>query len=155
MTTTTLRWNRHNATCTGISSTGNKCGGCGSDPATRQQRQAYALLVTLALTGGRMVCPLTGEPLTGGAVEVDRIIPALGYVPGNVYLASVTGNQGRAALQSAGSDLPGIARLASDILAASATVTVPATGSASAAVVAMLAKQDRLAAVLAGPYGQA
>jgi hypothetical protein len=152
--TKNLRWNRHTDTCSGVTATGKACQGCGSDPASRQQRQAYALLVTLALTGGRMVCPLTGGALVGGQVEVDRVDPALGYVPGNVVLLSTDGNQGRSALQATGSDLPNVSAYRAAVTAASARVSVPATGSESSAIVARLGKVDRVALVLNGPYGR-
>ncbi len=97
--------------------------------ADRHQLQAYAVAVTVALTGKPMTddmltCPLTGETFHVMYGEVDKANPALGYVPGNVAMVSKRGNQGRSTLQQHHGDMPGAARYVGDVQAASVGIPV-------------------------------
>jgi hypothetical protein len=93
--------------------------------ALRVQRNAYAFTVTMALTGGAMVCPACGT-----ALDLDT---ALDYTPGNVvYLCGGAGgcNQSRSRLQSMGRDWTNLDAYADAVTAASAGVPVPSQAAA-------------------------
>lgn len=93
--------------------------------ARRVQRNAYAYAVTMAMTQGRMVCPACDDTLNLETAEVDRCIPALDYREGNIVYVCRACNQGRAVLQSQGSDWTHAEAYAEAVREASATVTVP------------------------------
>jgi len=100
--------------------------------ALRVQRNAYAFNVTMALTGGRMVCPACDSPLVLDTAEVDRCIPALDYSEGNVVYLCRPCNEARGILQSMGRDWTHADAYAADVRAASASVEVPTVKTARA-----------------------
>lgn len=93
--------------------------------ALRMQRNAYAFLVTMVMTDGRMECPTCEGTLDLSTAEVDRPVPALDYTEGNCVYVCTGCNQGRAALQSVGRDWTYADDYASHVRDASAMVTVP------------------------------
>lgn len=93
--------------------------------AMRIQRNAYALRVMLAMTGGEWKCPSCGTDWDG-TFEVDRVVPALDYRPGNiVYVCRANCNGPRGVLQSKGQDWNNVSLYAALVSAASETVAVP------------------------------
>lgn len=94
--------------------------------AKRVQRNYYAYLVTVAMTGTWGTCPTCHGPLTWEDAEVDRVTPALDYTPGNiVYTCRATCNGPRGVLQSVGADWSHVDQYAHDVAVASASVEVP------------------------------
>lgn len=93
--------------------------------ALRVQRNAYAYLVLMVMTGGRHECPACESPLDLATAEVDRAVPALDYREGNVVYLCRDCNQGRAALQSIGRDWTHADDYAAHVADAAAMVTVP------------------------------
>lgn len=123
------RWNRCKSSCTGVTSRGTACQGCEAGSKDKAQRRMFALAVLAAVTGEPesrfMTCPLTGDIFdTDTDAEVDRPVPAIGYVPGNVILVSRIGNQKRAGLQSRGDDIAHAVEYAADVLRVSLDVPV-------------------------------
>lgn len=93
--------------------------------ALRVQRNAYAFLVTMVMTEGRMECPTCEGPLDLSTAEVDRPVPALDYRETNCLYVCRECNQGRAALQSIGRDWTHADEYAAHVIDAAAMVTVP------------------------------
>jgi hypothetical protein len=95
----------------------------------RIQRNVYAMRVTLALTGGRFVCPCCESPFdvtSDSALQVDRVIPALDYgTLGNIVYVCEACNQGRALLQRVGKDWTRVSDYARDVRRAAKGVEVP------------------------------
>lgn len=103
---------------------------CERDSYSDAARRRYALKVTENLTGprdgnGYLVCPLTGNLFHVTTGEVDRCVPALGYIPGNIVLVSRAGNQERGKLQQHFADLLGASRYAEDVVEASDYIDIP------------------------------
>lgn len=92
----------------------------------RIQRNYYAYLVTMALTGGHMECPACLGYLDLDTAEVDRCIPELDYTPGNVVYVCHGCNHGRGILQSNGGDWTRANDYADDVRTASAFIRIPA-----------------------------
>lgn len=143
-----------------------RSGKCGNDPKTRAQRRAYALAVTVALTGpivdDTIVCPLTGIRTPIRFCDVDRVEPTLGYVPGNVILVSYIGNSERGKLQEHHGDIAGFDRYVSDVFEASKGIAMPNPFAAYKAREAIaydpntkgkVFPSPTMANVLDGPYG--
>lgn len=93
--------------------------------ALRVQRNAYAFLVTMVMTGGRMECPACDAPLDLATAEVDRVTPALDYRESNIVYLCRGCNEGRGILQSMGRDWTHADDYAAHVADASAMVTVP------------------------------
>lgn len=93
--------------------------------ARRVQRNAYAYMVTMVMTGGKVECPCCGVALNLDTAEVDRVVPALDYREGNIVYVCRACNQSRAAVQSTGGDWTHVEQYAADVAAASSRVTVP------------------------------
>jgi hypothetical protein len=101
--------------------------------ARRIQRNHYAYMVTLIMTGGRdNVCPTCEGELDLDTAEVDRPIPSLDYTPSNVVYVCRACNQGRSVLQSIGRDWSRIADYVADVQRASCSVGVPTVARAKA-----------------------
>lgn len=169
------RWDRCKPSCGCIDPNeadrhcGCTSGKCERDSRSDAARRVYALAVTVSMTGannnGYVVCPITGNEFHVTTGEVDRAVPALGYVPGNIVLVSRAGNQERAKLQQHYSDMPGAERYRDDVADASVYVTVPGGSDAKRALPAIKfdrARADRddnpspiMLNVLRGPYGEA
>lgn len=97
----------------------------------RQQRNVYAMRVTLQLTGGEYRCPCCGvdfDMSNAQAYDVDKVIPSLDYVPNNVVYICRTCNATRGELQRIGKDWRRVSDYARDVRQASALVSVPALG---------------------------
>lgn len=95
----------------------------------RIQRNHYAYLVTLALTGGKCAAGC-GNDLDLDSGEVDRAIPRLDYRPGNIAYVCHGCNHGRGILQSNGRDWQGVSEYANDIRLASYDVRIPSEAEA-------------------------
>lgn len=105
--------------------------------ADRVQMRDYAVSVAQAMgmvrNGDDLECLHCGLPFSIPALgDVDRVIPANGYVPGNVVMVCRMCNETRGFMQQGGADLSGINRLAADVLHASANVHVPTKADAKA-----------------------
>lgn len=91
----------------------------------RIQRNYYAFMVAMVMTGGQMICPACGGTLDLDTAEVDRAIPSLDYRPGNVTYICHGCNHGRGILQSVGADWGKVNQYRIDIARASREVRVP------------------------------
>jgi len=105
----------------------------------RHQKNVYSMRVTLILTGGKYACPCCGVEFdlsNPQSYDVDKVIPALDYIPTNVVTICRRCNGSRGELQSIGKDWtyvtkdfpdgrPGYARRVRE---ASAKVTIPKLG---------------------------
>jgi hypothetical protein len=96
----------------------------------RQQRNAYAYLVTMAMTNGELVCPACLNPLDLDTAEVDRAIPARDYRPSNICYLCRGCNQGRGILQSEGKDWKHVERYVLDVANASRDIRIPSVAEA-------------------------
>lgn len=136
--------------------------GKGGGSADRKQKQHYATLVTVALTGTPLwqdesgawsaICPLTGLAFALEFGEVDEVDPTRGYHPGLIVMVSKRGNQERRTLQQHGLDLPGIARYAADVAKASDGIAIPRK-SISVPLVTSWGRTMNGDAIGNGPYG--
>jgi len=134
-----VRWNRCKDDC-GCAFIGHpdprfcKCwatskGKCGRDRRTNAQMRAYALGVAWTLNGSMrsehtFMCPLTGQETLIADGQVDKVDPRLGYVPTNVIMVSIIGNQERANLQKGHHDIPQVSAYIADVISASANVYI-------------------------------
>jgi hypothetical protein len=103
-----------------ITANGKACGGCERGAADRQQRDAYALdvLFHMGLWDGvstSATCPLTGKAFDLAVGQVDKANETAGYVPGNIVMTSLQGNQERGKMQQHYGDMAGAARYAADV----------------------------------------
>lgn len=98
--------------------------------ARRVQRNYYAFLVTMVLTGYKMECPACSNPLDLDIAEVDRCIPAIDYRPGNVVYLCRGCNGGRGVLQSIGKDWKHVQRYVNDVANASRGIPIPSVADA-------------------------
>lgn len=91
----------------------------------RVQRNHYAYLVAIAMTGHAGICPACLGPMSLDTAEVDKAMPEFDYTPGNVVTVCRGCNQGRSVLQSVGRDWTRVDAYIADIAKASATVAIP------------------------------
>ena len=111
----------------------------GVGSANRMTRGYFAFLVTMAATGGRMVCPSCEGSLDMRTAEVDRVVPR-NDADGSKHYDAGTGlvyicracNESRGTLQSVGRDWPRVNEYAAMVNAAADTVTMPTPGEAKA-----------------------
>lgn len=96
----------------------------------RVQRNYYAFLVAMVLTGGAMECPACNNPLDLDTAEVDKAVPSLDYRPGNIVYLCRGCNGGRGVLQSTGHDWRHADDYAQDIHTASAHIDIPSEADA-------------------------
>ena len=96
----------------------------------KRQRNVYAMRVTLAIMGG-LICPSCKDPFdmsNAQAYDVDKVIPALDYVPGNIVTICRECNSTRGELQRVGLDWTRIDEYRALVSEASARVTIPRLG---------------------------
>jgi hypothetical protein len=91
----------------------------------RIQRNHYAYLVTMAMTGNVMQCPSCRGSLDLDYAEVDKAIPALDYTPCNICYVCHGCNHGRGILQSTGADWTYVDMYIADIRRASVGIVIP------------------------------
>jgi hypothetical protein len=96
----------------------------------RHQKNVYAMRVTVQIMGGP-ICPSCETPLDLSdprGYDVDKVVPARDYVPGNICYLCRGCNEARSILQSVGKDWQNVAQYAALVSTASEYVSIPKLG---------------------------